>query len=192
MNGNPQNIEVGDVVSFESIDDKITAVVLSIWEQGYLGIEEEHTIDGYRVRATVMSRGSFANIAVDKLTIVRKWNDSIHNKNVTEVKSQPTYRFVVTSDKTKETMELATRMIASVSDADILEIERDDHIVVVTHNFAEGIGEFVCSYSDTDFVFDPVKCKFVDGDTELSFQTFIDEELRPICISLLIQKELKN
>ena len=35
MLGNPQNIEVGDVVSFTSIGEPITSVVLSICNQGY-------------------------------------------------------------------------------------------------------------------------------------------------------------
>ena len=190
MKGNPQNIEVGDVVQTTTLGETITAKVLSIWNQGYTSIDDNATIDGYLVRASIINKGTMANFPVKELTIVRKWDGSIPEQKQEEAKSQPTYRFTVTSDKTKEIMKLAAKMVANITDADILEIERDDHIVVVTHNFAESIAEFVGSCSDHNFVFDPAKCKFVDGNTELSFQTFIDEALRPIIINMLILKAL--
>ena len=78
MRGNPQNIEVGDVVRCHLLatNEKITAVVLSIWDRGYTHLGDEEAIDGYLVRATVMSKGSFCNYPVKNLTIVRKWNNT--------------------------------------------------------------------------------------------------------------------
>ena len=86
MKGNPQNIEVGDVVSFTSIGEPITSVVLSICDQGYISPEAEHSIDGYLVRATVMNKGTICNYPVKELTIVRKWN------NTSVVPREPQYK----------------------------------------------------------------------------------------------------
>lgn len=145
MLGNPQNIEVGDVVSFISTGESVTSVVLSIWNQGYMSIEDELSIDGYRVRATVMNKGTVCNYPVKDLTIVRKWNGSIPSElaKQSEVRSQPTYLFEMLTDKSIETMELAVKLIEGLTSADIVEVYRNKQSVVVTQNFVNKLCEFV-------------------------------------------------
>ena len=144
MKGNPQNIEVGDVVSFTSIGDPTTSVVLSVCDQGQIPDGEGNTIDGCLVRATVMNKGTVCNYPVKDLTIVRKWNGSIPSEQVkqSEVK-EPTYLFEMLTDKSISTMELAVKLIEGLTPADIVEVYRDNHSVVVTQNFVNTLCEFV-------------------------------------------------
>lgn len=201
MKGNPQNIEVGDVVRCESraTDDKITSVVLGIWDQGYTHIEDENTIDGYLVRATVMNKGTFANYPVKELTIIRKWNASVPAEQVkqSEVKSQPTYSFMMVTDKSFETLELAVKLIEGLTSADIMEYDQDNRIIEVNQNLVDKLCKFV---NAKNRLFDLGYNRYVEFDgcgfwinnERINPQCFIDEIVEPIIVKELKRKALAN
>ena len=195
MKGNPQNIEVGDVVSYTSIGDSITSVVLSVCDQGYTTPENVDAIDGYLVRATVMNKSTICNYPVNELTIVRKWNESIPSKQAkqSEVKSQPTYLFEMLTDKSIETIELAVELIEGLSSADIMEVYRDNHSVVVTQNFVNKLCEFVNTKRhvvDRDIKFDG--SDFWENLERLNPQCFLDYIVERIIIEELKRRTLSN
>ena len=107
------DIEVGDVVSFTSIGEPMTSVVLSIWDQGYISHGAEDSIDGYLVRATVMNKGTVCNYPVKDLTIVRKWNESIPSEQVKQSDEMLTDKFI-------EAMKLAVKLIEGLTSARIV------------------------------------------------------------------------
>lgn len=110
MKGNPQNIEVGDVVSYTSIGDLITSVVLSVCDQGSANPGNVDAIDGYLVRATVMNKNTVCNYPVKYLTIVRKWN----NTNITPQEIQykdPSFTVVIEESYIRDTIALVSDCI---------------------------------------------------------------------------------
>lgn len=190
MKGNPQNIEVGDVVSFTSIGDSITAVVLSVCDQGYTYPENEDAIDGCLVRATVMSKGAVCNYPVKDLTIVRKWNGSVPAEQVkqTEAKAPTTYLFEGLTDKSIETMELAVKLIEGLTPADIVQVYRKNQSVVVTQNLIDTLCEFVNARRhlvDQDIKFDGYD--FWDNLERLNPQCFLD-----YIVDRIITEEIKK
>ena len=195
MEGNPQNIEVGDVISFTHVIDQITAVVLSIWDQGYISIDDNKAIDGYLVRASIVNKGTIANFPVKELTIVRKWDGSVPSEQVkqSEVKSQPTYLFEMLTDKSIETMELAAELIEGLTSADIVEVYLDKQSVVVTQNFVNKLCEFVNTKRhlvDRDIKFDG--SDFWDNLERLDPQHFLDYIAERIIVDELKGRFLAN
>lgn len=108
MKGNPQNIEVGDVVRYTSFGEPISSVVLSVCDQGYINSGAENSIDGYLVRATVMNRSTICNYPVNELTIVRKWNASVpaeqikQKEVIQEQQNTTSYRYDEESARTSK------------------------------------------------------------------------------------------
>lgn len=194
MKGNPQNIEVGDVVSFTSIGDPITSVVLSVCDQGQIHDGDGNTIDGYLVRATVMNKGTFCNYPVKELTIVRKWDGSIPSEHV---KPQSTYTFMKTTDKSLETLILATKLVEGLTSSDIVEVDLDNQIVEVTQNLVYKLTEFV-NTKNSIFYPDHVQyiqfngCAFWKNNESLPLQYFIDDVVEPVIVEELKRRALAN
>ena len=199
MKGNPQNIEVGDVVSFTSIGDQITSVVLSICDQGYIQNVDENSIDGYLVRATVMNKGTVCNYPVKNLTIVRKWNVSVPVEQMkkSKVKSQITYSLLRITDKSFETLILAVKLIEGLTLSDIVEVDRVNQIIEVTRNLIDKITEFVNTKNRT---FDPFCEQYITFDginfwnknEIIAVQCFLDDVVEPIIVEELKRRTLAN
>lgn len=200
MKGNPQNIEVGDVVSYTSIGDSITSVVLGICDQGYISPEAENSIDGYLVRATVMNRSTVCNYPVKDLTIVRKWNVSVPAEQVkqSEVKTQPTYSLIMKSkDESFETIMLAIELIEGLSSIDIVKIDPDTPLIEVTQNFVDKLCEFVNTknhlyYPDCNYDVKFDGHSFWNNYERLDVQWVIDCIVDPIIVKELKRKTLQT
>lgn len=199
MKGNPQNIEVGDVVSFTSIGDPITSVVLSVCDQGQIHDGDGNTIDGYLVRATVMSKGTFCNYPVNELTIVRKWDGSIPSElaKQEEVKAKPTYSLLGITDKSFETLVLAVKLIEGLTPVDIVKVDRDNQLIEVTRNLIDKLCEFV---NTKNRLFNP-ECDqyirfdgfvFLDNYERLDLKYFLDDVVEPIIVEELKRRALAN
>jgi hypothetical protein len=184
MEGNPQNIEVGDVVQTTTLDEVITAQVLSIWNQGYISIDDEKTIDGYLVRASIVNKGSISNFTVGELTIVRKWDGTIPEQNQEKVKKTERVELSVQIDKeSKNTIDFVCScyMIPMYLSA------KDDNTIVIDEEWLTSIVQFINREQ-----------KFKDGlylAHGLDDVTFMDRnsgDERRISITDIINKHLIN
>ena len=148
----------------------------------------------FRSRATVMSKGTVCNYPVKELTIVRKWNGSIPSEQVkqSEVK-ELTYLFEMLTDNSIETVELAAKLIEGLTSADIVEVYRDNHSVVVTQNFVNKLCEFVNTkrhWVGKDIKFDG--SDFWDDLERLKPQWFLDYVVNRIIVEELKRRALAN
>lgn len=198
MKGNPQNIEVGDVVNCELLTESFQSTVLAVNNWGYKPTMED-TIDYYKVSVTVLCKGKLFDVPVKDLTIIRKWNGFIPSEQVkqSEVKSQPTYLFEALTDKSIETMELAVKWIEGLTSADIVEVYRDNQSVVVTQNFVNKLCEFVNTKSQLfyppynwDVKFDGIG--FWYNNERLDPQWFLDYIVERIITEELKRRVLSN
>lgn len=199
MKGNPQNIEVGDVVSYSTFNNSpTTSVVLSICDQGYVNPENADAIDGYLVRASVINRNNVYSYPVKELTIVRKWNAAVPAEHVqSKVKSQPTYSFMKVTDKSYETLELAAKLIEGLTSADIMEYDQDNRIIEVNKNLVDKICEFVNSndrlfYLGYDQYVEFNESGFWINNERFGPQQFLDEVVEPIIVKELKRRVLAN
>ena len=197
MKGNPQNIEVGDIVRFTSIGDTITSVVLSICNEGQHGGED--SIDGYLVRATVTNRSTVCNYPVKYLTIIRKYDGSIPSEQAKqlEVKAPPTYSLLRITDKSFETLVLAVKLIEGLSSADIVEVDRDNQIIEVTRNLIDKLCEFVNTkhrlfYLEHNRYVEFDGCSFWKNNERIDTQHFLDDVVDRIIVEELKRRTLAN
>lgn len=200
MKGNPQNIEVGDVVSFTSTGESITSVVFSIWNQGYMSIEDELSIDGYRVRATVMNKGTFCNYPVKDLTIVRKWNDtSIAPKE--ELYKDPSFTVVIKEPDIRDTIAIVSDCIEVIKkrqqEAAKSSLNKDRILPCVCINVTSGevtftkfwidqVIEFIEKYTGETYTFnakDKTITRFrlmdISGASTMTISEFISSRVNP-------------
>ena len=187
MKGNPQNIEVGDVVAIRNA----TSIVLEV-------IEMNPTGDCF---ITVYFNGESHKVdtQVQNVRIVRKWDGSIPTEQAkqSEVKARPTYSLLRITDKSFETLVLAVKLIEGLTSTDIVEVDRDNQIIEVTRNLIDKLCEYV---NTKNHLFDLEHnryiefdgCSFWKNNERIDTQHFLDHVVEPIIVEELKRRTLAN